>query len=77
MHTDFHIYLFTFLILTLFTIFFSELQMDNIFHVGQEHIVPLYDCVYLQKGMINNLLEKDLLLAKNSKLSECKSQCGS
>jgi len=45
--------------------------------VGDDYIVLLYDYVHLQKGVRNNLLDKDLLLDKDAKLSERESQCAS
>jgi len=43
--------------------------------VGEDYIVLLYDYVHLQKGVRNNLLDKDLFLDKGAKLSERESQC--
>lgn len=45
--------------------------------MGDNPIVPLYDFVHLQKGIRNNLLDKDLLLDKDAKSSEHESQCAS
>lgn len=45
--------------------------------MGQECIVLLYDYVHLQKGVRNNLIDKDLLLHKDAKCAERESQCAS
>lgn len=44
--------------------------MENIFYVGQQCVVPLFDYVHLQKGVRNNLMDKDLLINKNAQRSE-------
>ncbi|KYN12733.1 hypothetical protein ALC57_15092 [Trachymyrmex cornetzi] len=53
------------------------LSSEDTFYVGGEYIVPLYDYVHLQKGVRNNLLNKDLFLNKDARLSERESQCAS
>ncbi|EFN69434.1 hypothetical protein EAG_03194, partial [Camponotus floridanus] len=54
-----------------------ETRAQHFRYNRQECIVPLYDYVHLQKGVRNNLLDKYLLLNKDAKLSERKSQCAS
>lgn len=45
--------------------------------MGKQCVVPLYDYVHLQKGVRNNLLDKNLLFDKDVKYSEREGQCAS